>query len=215
MAHHCIACLMAVVVAFTMAFPAVAQTQTAGTPQTTETDIMGGITETLEGFTKAAPELVEAQGRDKATRGEFGGAETGEEPSFLGGAAGETARGATAGLQQRRLPSGTYRRAAQPGQAGAPVVRPRLVVGFPYKPRVSPAIGQDVQVCLQRIPDFGATSSIRATVRGNVVILEGTVANRHQALLAVQMAALEPGVVTVANRLSVANAAPPAPSAGQ
>jgi osmotically-inducible protein OsmY len=88
-------------------------------------------------------------------------------------------------------------------------------VGFAFTPQVSPEIGQSVRSSLERIPYFGQTSSIRATIKESVVILEGAVATTHDAMLAVQMAAMEPGVVRVDNRLTIASPAPTAPDASR
>jgi len=163
-----------------------------------------GMQETLQGFTTGVPELQQAQQlRDTQARGGFVGTETGETPSFIGATEG----GAAGATQQRRTggrAAGTAgRRGMQPSQGRGLVIRPTLRVGFAYTPTVSPAIGQNAHECLQRIPEFGKNSSIRARVEKNVVVLEGTVASRHESALAMQMVALEPGVVKVDNRLTV------------
>jgi hypothetical protein len=171
-----------------------------------------GITETLQGFTEAAPELKEAQElRDTQSRGTFVGAETGDVTDFVGAAEGGTA-GTT---QQRRGRRGRAGMPSQPGRARGPVVRPRIVVGFRYTPSVSPAIGRDVRTSLRRIPDFGASSSIHVRVEKNVIVLEGTVASKHDSLLAAQMVALEPGVVKVDNRLTVSDQGRTMPARGR
>ncbi|MBN2216607.1 MAG: BON domain-containing protein [Pirellulales bacterium] len=166
------------------------------------TPVGEGIASSIETFSQGVPELREAQElRSTQDRGSFVGSESDEGPGFIGAA--EAGGSQTGGASSRRT-TGTSRRTTQTRQTSGPTVRPALVVGFAYAPKVSPSIDAKVRTCLGRLPDFGKTSSIRVRVEQNVVVLEGVVANKHDAALALQMVALEPGVVKIDNRLTVA-----------
>ena len=192
-----------------LAFSAAAQAQSVNlsgsstTPSNSgDTPVGAGISETLQGFTQGAPELQEAQQlRDTQSRGTFVGAEAGDMPDFLGG---QQQGGTQARTAQEMGGMGRRSRGStQPRGTRGPQFRTRLSVGFSYTPMVSPAIGQTTRTCLRRIPNFGKSSSIRARIEKNVVILEGTVASQHDRALASQIVALEPGVAKVDNRLKV------------
>lgn len=172
------------------------------TSSLSDTPVGEGIATSIESFSQGVPELREAQElRSTQERGSFVGSESGEGPGFVGAA--EAGGSQTGGASARRT-TGMTRRSTQSRQASGPTVRPALVVGFAYAPKVSPSIDAKVRTCLDRLPNFGKTSSIRVRVEQNVVVLEGVVANHHDAALAMQMVALEPGVVKIDNRLTVA-----------
>jgi len=207
MARGCLVCLVACLAVLGMSVPGSAQTVnlsgSSATQSASESTAVGSdIATSVENVSQGVPELQEAQQlRDTQGRGAFVGAESGEQQGFIGAAEGT---GTTTGAQTRRTTGRTGQRLPQTQQTRGPVIRPALVVGFAYTPRVSPAIGGNVLNCLTRVPNFGNTSSIRIRVENNVVILEGSVATPHDAALALQMVALEPGVVKVDNRLKVA-----------
>lgn len=174
-----------------------------------------GLAETGQALSAQIPEMREApEIRDTQTRGTFVGADTGDLPVFVGAdQSGGTTRSPQAGRTGPRS-----RRPVQPGQQPRQSrtlnVRSTLTLGFPYAPKVSPELGTNVRTCLGRIPNFGKNSSIRVSFKKKVVVLEGTVATKHDRALVLQLAALEPGVINVDNRLEVVGTNSTAPAVG-
>ena len=204
--------LLAVTVLLTVATIAWAQT-TSSTNSSMDNamsagDVTGNIQQTIEGFQTIAPDLRDIdRTRDTGERGTFVGADTSDTSDFMGGD--QRTRVRTAQEQGGRLRT---QGSTRPRQSRGPQFRVRLSVGFPYTPKISPTLSQTTCNCLARIPNFGSTSSIQVKVDKNVVTLEGTVATAHDRALALQMAALEPGVVKVVNRLQVRPTSPAAPA---
>lgn len=222
------------------ALTAAAQAQTRSSGSTQRSNTMGGggntiqsqlsgstvgsgIVDTASGFSSAGQPLRQADDlRAASGRGAFMG-EDEAAGQFMGGDQQATGqRSMRQGQLQGRNSRGTrgargmnQRGAMRPGQGGAPAVRPTLSVGFAYVPTVSPQIGQTARSFLQRIPGFNGNSSIRASIKESVVVLEGTVATKHESMLAAQMVAMEPGVLRVDNRLTVAPPTPPTPGPGR
>ena len=169
-------------------------------------------------LTDSVPELKQVdRKRDTKSRGDFVGADSGDAGFFGGESQSGDSRDGSRRMQRPRSresyqPGGLR---SQPGRSRGTTLRPRLALGFPYTPKPSPRLAENVRACLQRIPSLSKNSSIRVSVENNVVVLAGTVANAHDRALSEQLVALAPGVNKIDNRLKVADADSPGPETGR
>ncbi len=225
MSRTLVLCLALALAIFVLGMTAHAQaqmqysTQSQSSSQSTTTSRFGsgttgsiteGITRDVGGFAEAGSQLTDAVGRTYRGMENQGVSGGDAQRTFLGPGTGPgssaSRRPSLQGLRQA-FSATPFQQPGQPWQSGQPrglSIRPTFTLGFAYKPKVSPKIGNNVRTCLRRIPNFGNASSIRVNVKKNVVVLEGTVARKSDRALALQLVALEPGVVKIDNRLKVA-----------
>ncbi len=166
-------------------------------------------------LTEGVPELEQsdrAKLRDKSTRGSFVGADSDGAGFFEGTSRGDDTGDRMRGSRQTRGTGsrGSFRprdQQSKPGRSRGTTLRPRLVLGFHYTPKVSPQLAENMRTCIKRIPSLNGISSVRVSVQQNVVVLEGTVASARDRALSAQLVALSPGVNKIDNRLKVTGAA--------
>lgn len=202
---YLLACVATLVMAVSTDAQGQTSTETSGEP----------LAETGQTLAAEVPDMLEApEIRDTQTRGTFVGADTGDLPTFVGA----DQSGGTARSSQTRGTSSRSRRPTQPSQrstrSSTQSVRSTLTLGFSYTPKISPELGANVRTCLGRIPNFGKDSPIRVSFKNKVVVLEGTVATKHDRALALQLAALEPGVIRIDNRLKIVGKKSTEPAVG-
>jgi nucleoporin NUP42 len=78
---------------------------------------------------------------------------------------------------------------------------------------LAPAPNVEVQTRLQNAPGLVGAQNLGVATNGNIAILTGKVNSENAKNLAAAMLLLEPGINQVDNRLEIASAAPPQPSA--
>ena len=192
------------------------QPMTSSRPGSGTGSLTQGIASGAQGLVEAGSQLTDTVSR--TYRGpESQGVSGGDaQRTFLGPGAGGGARPGISPYNRLNLQGLRQPLAAdifpQAGRSRGLNIRPTFTLGFAYRPKVSPKIGSNVRACLRRIPNFGDTSSIRVSVKRNVVILEGTVARKSDRALASQLVALEPGVIKIDNRLKVTSTPSTAPA---
>lgn len=150
---------------------------------------------------------------------DFVGAATGDEQRFVGaqtaGAAIEEIRSAVDDLEIETGTdvNATVESAVPPGSQLNP---PRLQLGFSPATRLHAQMADKLTERLRKSLKLGEESSIKISVEGDKVVLEGQVPSARQCRLAELLVRFEPGVYNLDNRLQVAPAGdepPPLPHA--
>lgn len=182
-------------------------TTRSGSTHTAAT-IGGGIAQGVQSFSAGVPSLQQSQQlRDTSARGQFVGVEARDAQQAFGAAQTTTNQQRGTGLNVRM---GTFRQAGAPagrtsayGRQAGTTLQPTLTLGFSPALPSAAKVQQSVAEAIMRVPSIRDDASIAVHVEGGVVTLEGTVTSAHQRVLASQLAALEPGVTKIDNRLTV------------